>query len=431
MTDTAAAFCDGPYDGRIASFGGAGRMARAVGGSLAIGLGAVAAVGLLATFVALAAAWILSAALSPRLHPTGAMALETVALADTYPTLAGTSRFSGASVALAAPADARQPVPATKSAMAPDSTPVRAEPMPVAPRPPAARVQAAPTTPLPPVRPKNVPQAPPQHKLARVPDPAQVAKPTPAAAPVSTLPLSPPVVAETASAVSLPPSRPLGAPPEPPKEETDSAPMPAGEGAPKIAAVTPAPVTPPPPVVRKSAPPQRQAHNKSFTLPGADSRTAVYDISARTVYMPNGAKLEAHSGLYDKMDDPRYVHVRMRGPTPPNVYDLTLREKLFHGVRAIRLNPVDEGKMFGRDGMLAHTYMLGPNGQSNGCVSFKDYDKFLQAYLRGEVDRLVVVPHLGDTPVPVAARSRRPPVERRGPRYAAINPPGAYIAPTW
>ena len=55
-----------------------------------------------------------------------------------------------------------------------------------------------------------------------------------------------------------------------------------------------------------------------------------------------------------------------------------LREELFHGVQAIRLNPVDDDKMFGRAGMLAHTYMLGPNGQSNGCVSFKDYRKFLQ-----------------------------------------------------
>ena len=32
-----------------------------------------------------------------------------------------------------------------------------------------------------------------------------------------------------------------------------------------------------------------------------------------------------------------------------------------------------------------------PNGQSNGCVSFKDYNAFLQAFKRGEVKRLVVV----------------------------------------
>lgn len=93
-----------------------------------------------------------------------------------------------------------------------------------------------------------------------------------------------------------------------------------------------------------------------MSQPDLDRRTAVYDISARTVYLPNG---EAHSGLGDKRDDPQYVHVRMREQTPPNVYDLTLREKLFHGMRAIRLNPVVDSKMFGRDGILAHSCMLG------------------------------------------------------------------------
>jgi hypothetical protein len=124
----------------------------------------------------------------------------------------------------------------------------------------------------------------------------------------------------------------------------------------------------------------------------AEPGTALYDISARVVYMPNGERLEAHSGLGEKLDDPRFVHVRMHGATPPGTYDLTEREKLFHGVRAIRLNPVGgSAAVHGRAGLLAHTYMLGPNGQSNGCVSFRQYDKFLQAYLRGEVKRLVVV----------------------------------------
>ena len=141
-----------------------------------------------------------------------------------------------------------------------------------------------------------------------------------------------------------------------------------------------------------------QAHNKSTPLlPEADSHTAVYDIAAHTVYLPNGTKLEAHSGLGDKLDNPRYVNLKDRGPTPPNVYELRLREQLFHEVRALRLNPVGSDNMFGRDGILAHTYMLGANGQSNGCVSFKDYQAFLHAYLRGEIDRLVVVPSLGNT----------------------------------
>lgn len=126
-----------------------------------------------------------------------------------------------------------------------------------------------------------------------------------------------------------------------------------------------------------------------------DKQTAVYDISARMVYLPNGTKLEAHSGLGGRMDDPRFVHERMRGATPPHVYDLSMRESLFHGVEAIRLNPIGgEGKIFGRTGLLAHTYMLGPRGDSNGCVSFKDYQAFLRAYKNNEIKRLVVVARL-------------------------------------
>lgn len=122
--------------------------------------------------------------------------------------------------------------------------------------------------------------------------------------------------------------------------------------------------------------------------------TAIYDIAAHTVYMPDGRRLEAHSGLGAALDDPQRVSERMRGATPPHVYALRLREALFHGVRALRLNPIGEGNVYGRSGLLAHTYMLGPNGDSNGCVSFKDYDAFVRAYDRGEVTHLVVVPRL-------------------------------------
>lgn len=139
--------------------------------------------------------------------------------------------------------------------------------------------------------------------------------------------------------------------------------------------LTPRPATPPP----------------SGVGPG----TAVYDIKAQTVYLPNGERLEAHSGLGEKMDDVSFAHVRMQGVTPPHVYNLVEREALFHGVRAIRLNPVGgSAAIKGRAGLLAHTYLLGPSGQSNGCVSIKDYDRFLQAYLRGDIRRLVVVASL-------------------------------------
>lgn len=120
--------------------------------------------------------------------------------------------------------------------------------------------------------------------------------------------------------------------------------------------------------------------------------TAVYDISARTVYMPNGERLEAHSGLGEYKNDPRYVHLRMRGATPPHTYTLSMREAPFHGVRALRMNPVGGARaIHGRTGLLTHNFLLGPGGDSNGCISFRDYDRFLQAYLRGEVKRIVVV----------------------------------------
>jgi hypothetical protein len=122
--------------------------------------------------------------------------------------------------------------------------------------------------------------------------------------------------------------------------------------------------------------------------------TAVYDISGHTVYLPNGARLEAHSGLGDRQDDPGRVHERMRGATPPDVYELAPRESLFHGVQALRLKPVGGGNSFGRAGLLAHTYMLGPKGDSNGCVVFKNYEAFLEAFQNGEIKRLVVVAHL-------------------------------------
>jgi len=188
--------------------------------------------------------------------------------------------------------------------------------------------------------------------------------------------------------------------------------FPIRQAGPQVATATPPPAS----NSAERVTPQ-QAYNKSTPLPDPDSYTAVYDIAAHIVYLPNGDRLEAHSGRGNRLDDPRYVSVKDRGPTPPNVYDLALRGRLFHGVPAIRLNPVSTGSMFGRDGILAHPYMMGANGQSNGCVSFKDYPAFLRAYLSGEIDRLVVVTYLGNA-------SRRTAGTGRGaaPRYADNNP---------
>ncbi|MCC0036592.1 MAG: DUF2778 domain-containing protein [Hoeflea sp.] len=141
-------------------------------------------------------------------------------------------------------------------------------------------------------------------------------------------------------------------------------------------------------------------------LPGPGSKVAVYDIGSATVHMPNGEKLEAHSGLAHMQDDPRYVTAKNRGPTPPNLYNLRMRESRFHGVEAIRLLPADGRKKYNRDGLLAHTYMYvggGDRSQSNGCVVFKKYDRFLTAFKNGEVERLIVVPSMEELPTYMAA----------------------------
>src|SRR5262249_8677597 len=142
-----------------------------------------------------------------------------------------------------------------------------------------------------------------------------------------------------------------------------------------------------------------------------DGRTAIYDITARVVYLPSGRRLEAHSGLGGYMDSPRYVHLRMRGAAPPNVYQLTLRERLFHRVRAIRLNPVDGSRMYGRDGILAPSCMVGANGQWKGCLSFSTNPEFLNSYLRGEVTRFAVVERLDSPPFRLAAGQLPQPVK--------------------
>lgn len=126
--------------------------------------------------------------------------------------------------------------------------------------------------------------------------------------------------------------------------------------------------------------------------PPYERDTAVYDITAKTVYLPDGTKLEAHSGLGSNLDDPRSQRQRMRGVTPPHIYTLKPREALFHGVPALRLTPIGgESAIYGRDGLLAHTFMLGPNGDSNGCVSFKDYYAFLDAYRNKGIRKLAVL----------------------------------------
>jgi Protein of unknown function (DUF2778) len=130
---------------------------------------------------------------------------------------------------------------------------------------------------------------------------------------------------------------------------------------------------------------------------GFDGTTAVYDISAHAVYMPNGLTLEAHSGIGGLRDDPEHVAVPNLGATPPATYDLKPREASFHGVQALRMTPAEGSDINGRSGLLVHSFMLGVNGDSNGCVSIREYDRFLKAFNDGQVNRLVVVPSLSGT----------------------------------
>jgi Tlde1 domain len=243
--------------------------------------------------------------------------------------------------------------------------------------------------------------------------PAPIAAETVAELSPALPPAMPPTVEpQPASAVFAPPPAPASilAPPSPSlvsRGEPRPAPVrPARLGRPTSPSIAlgPAAPFPPPRPIELNAPLPSNAPAaerrpvfadlgpKPAVLSQYDRFTAVYDLTGHTVYLPDGERLEAHSGLGALKDDPAHVDEADRGATPPHVYDLTLREDLFHGVQALRLNPVGGASaIFGRAGLLAHTYMLGPNGDSNGCVSFKNYEAFLQAYQNGLIKRLAVV----------------------------------------
>jgi hypothetical protein len=356
---------------------------RGIFGGVVIGLATVTAACVLVAFVTVAAGWIVGVSLStnPYIHATALIGPQTIALNYRYPTLA--SATDGAASALLSTDRGHDRDPVLEALLTParSATFVPSDAAAFSTRGVTERTNDGLFSP----RPLMAAHVDTMHGIAPAADAAAVAD--------LTLP--------TRSASTSNATVPTVHTSEPQKQRQVSPPAEA------IAAPAPAVSSP-----KSSLPPQPRRDANS--LPGPDSHTAVYDIQAHTVYLPDGDTLEAHSGLGRRLDDPRYVSEKNRGPTPPNVYDLVLRSEPFHGVRALRLNPVGEGNMFGRDGMLAHTYMLGPSGQSFGCVSFRDYHAFLQAFLEGEVNRLVVVPHLG-TSVSRAAPTRH----GRADRYAS------------
>lgn len=203
---------------------------------------------------------------------------------------------------------------------------------------------------------------------------------------------------QTALAVPLPPTQPPTRKVHPTRQVATAAPAEPAPQAQTQIGKTAAPAPAPSGQFNLFAKLFGQTDNTANKLLATNPQTAVYDIKDHTVYLPTGEKLEAHSGLGGFLDDPASKTRKSRGVTPPNVYKVSLREKLFHGVQALRLTPVDQTSMYGRDGILAHSYMLGPNGQSNGCVSFKNYPRFLEAFLDGRVKQLIVVPDMQSPP---------------------------------
>lgn len=374
MTYTAVATVDAWREDRRVLSAAVGRGLRAARNCIILGVGAVAFVGASAMAVTFTAAWMAGGTMQPHVRmPSGPGSLVLVPHERAAKAVArgqGSSQWADAYI------DRTKPIlPAQKM------RPVIVQAKPV----PSATTSAVPL-------PRPLPA-----RLAQT----RAAIESPKAVAIAEEPAAPAVVA-------LPAPKPEGVSKHAAMAAIDS----------RITATDEAKAPP------KPAPVATIPASSPDALPDSVSRTAVYDITGGVVHMPDGTKLEAHSGLGERMDDPRHIKVRMRGPTPPNVYVLTERERLFHGVRAVRLNPVYEDRMFGRDGMLAHSYMLGPNGQSNGCVSFKDYQKFLTAFLDGKVDKMVVVADLkGQSWKSAAMQADGIPASSR--RYA-----GGYSRPT-
>jgi hypothetical protein len=71
--------------------------------------------------------------------------------------------------------------------------------------------------------------------------------------------------------------------------------------------------------------------------------------------------------------------------------------------------------------------MLGSTGQSNGCVAFRNYPEFLEAFMKGEITRLAVVERLESPPGKLAVGQLPEPVKalmkstERSRQYAAAG----------
>jgi hypothetical protein len=140
---------------------------------------------------------------------------------------------------------------------------------------------------------------------------------------------------------------------------------------------------------------------------GRRTKVAIYDVSTATVYLPDGTKLRAHSGIGKMRDNPRYEDAIMRGPTPAGIYRLSMREERFYGVEALRMTSIDGRDPKNRTGLLTHTNLLRGQIGSHGCVAFQNYQPFLNAFKRGQITTLVVVPELPSSNTQLAELYRK------------------------
>jgi len=145
----------------------------------------------------------------------------------------------------------------------------------------------------------------------------------------------------------------------------------------------------------------------TMAWPGQGTKVAIYDVSNATVYMPDGTKLRAHSGIGRMRDNPRFEHVKMSGPTPAGIYRLSMREKRFYGVEAIRMTSIDGRDPKNRTGLLTHTNLLRGQKGSHGCIAFQNYQPFLKAFKRGHITMIIVVPELPSSKTQLAALYRK------------------------
>ncbi len=143
--------------------------------------------------------------------------------------------------------------------------------------------------------------------------------------------------------------------------------------------------------------------------PKAGGSVAIYDIAAAVVHMPDGTKLEAHSGIGKMADNPRHVARQDERTDAAQYLQAFDAREAFYGVDAIRMTPIGKETMHGRDGILAHSYLIrGGRAESHGCVAFKNYDRFLKAFRQGKITHIVVVPSMaqGGAKVRLASTGR-------------------------